>query len=226
MTNSKTFPHPLVLVLLPFPAIWSILLAKEPYIPLTFIVICSLCSLLLGLRTAGKILGAAVVTFCFISVSFWPWLGLHAASMLAVRMASLLLIFVVPLSAVRWPVLTDTLIQQFKIPYPLVDAITLGGRFHAVMRRECSSMATQLRVDARGSRLKQLVMSRKLVIPLLVASFRHADTTALALENRQFASSPTRTTHHEQHVQVFDWLALATIWAAMIAVPYVAAAVV
>ncbi|MDO4687266.1 MAG: energy-coupling factor transporter transmembrane component T [Corynebacterium sp.] len=212
MNEQRLTPHPLVLLLMPFPAIGWILLAKSPAYPLLIVHICAFGVALLGWRTALKIFASTLGVFLFIFLSFWFWIGTQPAAMLALRMASLLMLFYTALKSVNWPVLIDTLIDQFMIPYPLVDALAMSGRFTALMQREYRNMRTQLRVNTGGSLWKQALTSHKLIIPLLVAAFRHADTTALALENRQFASSNTRTTHYQQHVTWKDWFTLGLGW--------------
>ncbi len=155
-----------------------------------------------------------VLVFLFIWGSFSLWIPQENALMLAGRMATLAVVVLVPYLSIRWEVAADTLTEQFKVPYPLVDTIGMAGRFVAMMRREWREMSLQQRVNARGSRITQLRQAHRMVVPLLVASFRHAETTALALEARRFGAAETRTTHYTRRVTAFDVILLLGYWAA------------
>ncbi|WJZ00790.1 Energy-coupling factor transporter transmembrane protein EcfT [Corynebacterium hansenii] len=232
-------PHSLLLALFPVPAILLSLAADGHSYP----VVCALAAvaavtvfrprdgLMLGAITVGI---AALVFFAFL-----PWipgdpggvpsppgvaaapgptvLGVTAdralaASMLASRLAAMAVLSAAPLPFLRWREMRDTMITRFRVPYRVVDVVGVGGVFARILSDDLATAAMRARLNSRGRRW----ITPRIVVPVLVASFRHADDLALALESRGFGAGPTRTVRYDRPFRPADWGLLLGVWAASV----------
>lgn len=206
--------HPLVGAVAPLAVSPFILVGGRWRFLLAVLLACCLLAARDGRHLVRRSLAVVAVTFSFVALSFWAWLGGHSAVLLGLRMSALVATVSVAYSLVNWQMLADTLIAHCRLPYPLVDVLGMGHRFIALMRRECTEMSTRLRIEAKGSILIWVRSLPRMVIPMLVASFRVADLTAIAMESRGFASQAHRTTHHARRPGLPDLLALGLLTAA------------
>lgn len=194
--QSRHWPHPLVGFLAPLAASPFILVGGGWRFLVLVLSTCCLLAIRGGRSLIRRTLLTVLATFLLVLLGFWPWLGIADATVLGLRMSALVTSLSTCYALLDWRCLTDSLVAHCHLPYPLVDVVQLGHRFIALMRREGREMSTRLRIDAKGSTLTWLVSLPRLVVPMLVASFKVADLTATALEARGFASQPMRTTHH------------------------------
>lgn len=216
MTTRHRFTlHPLVSFLTPLIASPFVLVSGGWGLLAAVLVGC----LLLAVGSGWTVFCRTTITTClvlgFVALSFLPWLGVGHAIMLALRMATLAALVVASYSSLDWHTFSDTLITYCRVPYPLVDVMGMARRFIALMKREAREMATRLRIDARDRTLGWLWSLPKVVVPMLVASFRLADLTAVAMESRGFASRKWRTTHSARRPGWFDVAALVALTAAL-----------
>lgn len=125
-------------------------------------------------------------------------------------------LLVVPFSYVDWPALADTLVRTCRVPYRVMDSVMLGERFAALMRADLRVIAETARLRSRGSIRRRLALLSRAVLPVLVASFRHSDELAVAMDARGFGAHPTRTLHRDRRLRAGDIILLSAVWAATI----------
>lgn len=128
-----------------------------------------------------------------------------------------LLLYVVTVAYVDWRAFSDTLIDRFHVPYRVMDVLGLGRRFTVLIRRDVMAAWSLAQLRARGSLLRSVALSSRLTIPVLMASFSHADDLSIAMDARGFGALSRRTIHHSFPVGPRDVLALVLVWAATIA---------
>lgn len=216
MNRHRCTLHPFVGFLTPLIASPFVLVIGSWGLLLALLIGCLLLSVAAGWPVMRRTIIVTSVVLGFVALSFLPWLGGHHAILLGLRMATLTALIMATYSTLDWQSFADTLITHARVPYPLVDVMGMGRRFTALMKREMREMATRLRIDARGHFLRWLRSLPKVVVPMLVASFRLADLTAMAMESRGFASRRGRTTHAARRPGWFDVAALVALTGALI----------
>ncbi|WP_175954042.1 energy-coupling factor transporter transmembrane protein EcfT [Schaalia sp. Marseille-Q2122] len=217
LSHPRTWLHPLVTVCIPLPVLIIVLRTQS----LSYILAIMICVLVYGFllrwRWALKMTLSIAAIAAFLALSLSLWLPQQAAITLALRMIAMLITLAVPFTLADWRTIADSCVKYLRLPYQLVDVVSMGDRFFALMRRDLQEISTHMRVRARGSRLLYLRMLPAALMPVLVAAFRQADTTALALETRGFSRHPYRTTHSARPITVLDVLVLLAAWAVSIA---------
>lgn len=231
--------HPLAVVLLPIPAMVAVLLAEGVEYGLLCLSICLIAACFRGARFA---FGVATLTFGIVAMVWCgfalslpddplgrvspavEWLPFApsedrvlVALRGALRIAGLSALFIVPLAFVNWQVLSDTLIDRFRVPYRLVDVAGLSARFSTLIRRDIAASRALARQRSRGRPLRSLRLLSGLAVPVLMASFRHVDELAIAMEARGFGALPLRTVHCARRVRAGDLLVLLLVWAVSVA---------
>lgn len=225
--------HPLALVILPLPAIVATLLTEGVGIGLAAIAVGLVVAAARGPRFAGGLLVATLLGtfvlwtgFAFAipaepaeSSAVVTWLPFHppvdtalVALRGALRIVSIMTLAIAIAAFIRWDVLADTLIDRFRVPYRLLDVIGLGGRFAVLMRRDLATARTLVRLRTRGSRLRSARLGAGLAVPVLMATFRHADELTVAMEARGFGSHDDRTVHAAVPLRVRDGVVVGIVW--------------
>lgn len=213
----RNWLHPLITVSIPLPVLIIVLRTQSLSYILAILVCVLAYALIVRWRWALKVTFSASIITAFFMLSLSLWLPQGAAMMLAIRMVAMFVILAVPFTLADWQTIVDSTVEYLCLPYPLVDVVSMGDRFFALMRRDLTEISTQMRVRARGSWLRYLRMLPASLMPVLIAAFRQADTTALALETRGFARHPKRTTHNARPITVLDTCVLLTTWTISIA---------
>ncbi|AHI21394.1 MULTISPECIES: energy-coupling factor transporter transmembrane component T [Actinomycetes] len=211
--NSRRWvPHPLIIVLLTVPAQLAVLLAQRPWFSITVLACCLLVTVVTKPRFAAVFIAAAGALSLVLWVGMGLWLPLEAATNGALRIVALSALLVVPFFYVNWPVLADSLIDRFRVSYRVMDTVLLGERFTMLMRADLRTARRMARLRARGSIRGQTRLLLRTTLPVLVASFRHSDELALALDTRGFGAHPKRTVHQSRPLRAFELAILIAVW--------------
>lgn len=110
------------------------------------------------------------------------------------------------------PVLADTLIKRFQVPYRSVDVTALGERFAVLIWHDFDTVRSLARLRAHCHPLRQLRLLAGLAVPVLMASFRHADQLAVAMEARGFGAHVDRTVYDARELRLRDLVLLVSVW--------------
>ncbi|SJM70725.1 energy-coupling factor transporter transmembrane component T [Gulosibacter sp. 10] len=221
MTGAGRAPlvHPIAVLLLPLPAIVCILFARDLRFGLLCLAVALLATALRDPRLALRVLLLAAAATGVLWTGFA--LSLHGADDRAlvalrgaIRIVSIMLLYVATSAAVRWPVLRDTLVERYRMPYRVADVLGLGGRFAVLIRRDLRAAGSLARLRARGRPLRTARLLLKLAVPVLMASFRHADELSIAMDARGFGEHERRTVHDAVPPRLRDAVVLLLVWAA------------
>ncbi|WP_291279432.1 energy-coupling factor transporter transmembrane protein EcfT [Galactobacter sp.] len=232
--------HPLAVAALPLPAFVFALLATD----LWFALVVTAAVLVLAFVRSPRLGTSVLVTGAVATAMLWfgfalslpaaadgaspgpriVWLPLQPTEWAALsalraglRVVVILALYVVTVAWVRWRVVADTLIRDTRAPYRVLDVVGLGSRFVTLIRTDLAQARTLARLRSRGSRWRAAKLGTRLVVPLLMAAFRHGDELAIAMQARGFGAHPTRTTHHAQTLRVRDAVVVAVVWAGTVA---------
>jgi energy-coupling factor transport system permease protein len=204
--------HPFAVSVLPLPAVLSVLLASRPWCALLALLF---CLLLAAGRSAWMGLAAAAVgavTFGILWTGMGLWLPREAATLGALRILATSALLVVPALFVDARVLAETLIDRFRVPYRVLDAAMLGGRFVALLRADLRIASAMAALRSRGDLRRLLHLHVQMVPAVLVASFRHSEQLAIAMDSRGFGQHPRRTVRCSRPVTRVDVGVLAGVW--------------
>lgn len=205
-------PHPLVIVFLTVPAMLAVLLAHRPWFSITVLACCTLALAVSKPRFAAVFIATAAALFLVLWIGMGLWLPREAATNGALRIVALSTLLVVPFSYVNWPVLADSLIDRFGVSYRVMDTVLLGERFTMLMRADLHTARKMARLRARGNSRRHARLFLGTMLPVLVASFRHSDELAIALDTRGFGAHPKRTVHQSRPLRAFDLTLLTDVW--------------
>ncbi|MFZ1382381.1 MAG: energy-coupling factor transporter transmembrane component T [Scrofimicrobium sp.] len=239
VTSKSPLMHPLVLVLFPIPAMVAILFGDKIEFSLVALVIGLIAAAFRGWRSFRTALVTTLSTLLILWIGFSislpadpfgvvsppiAWLPFHPteaniyyALRGAMRIVVVLLLYVLTVAYVDWRAFSDTLIDRFHVPYRVMDVLGLGGRFAVLIRRDVMAAWSLAKLRARGDPLRSIALSSRLTIPVLMASFNHADELSITMDARGFGALPRRTVHHSFPVRPRDVLALVVVWATTIA---------
>lgn len=226
--------HPLAILALPVPAIVAVLFADGILLSLALLTVCLALSLAKGVRFASGVLGvvAGGVVLLWVGFSlaapragdtsgplveglaFSPTIdGAFFALRGALRMVTVVTLYIVTVAFVNGAVLGDSLIQSFGAPYRVIDVLGLGGRFSALIRSDVAAARSLARLRARGRPLRAMRLMTGLTVPVLMGAFGHADELSIAMEARGFGSEPQRTVHSARPLRWTDVIAVPMVWA-------------
>ena len=229
--------HPIAVLALPVVAILAVLFADTVWLALLCITVAVTVSFARGPGFALGVLGVAAGGFALIWFGFSlslpspelavggriAWLPFQPTPEQAfiplrgaLRMTTVVVLYVVTAAFVRGQILGDTLIAGFGIPYRVIDVLGLGTRFAALIRRDALATRSLARLRSRGRPLRALRLLAGLTVPVLMASFRHADELSIAMEARGFGTLPERTVHHAVRLRWRDGVVVAAVWAATV----------
>ncbi|MGO1567261.1 energy-coupling factor transporter transmembrane component T family protein [Brachybacterium sp. AOP35-5H-19] len=229
--------HPIAVLVLPLPAILAVLFADGIDLALACILASVAASFGRGARFAAGVLALAATTFLLVGIGFSlsaptpeqlsgeriEWLPLHPsvekaffAVRGALRMTAVVVLYVVTVRFVQGNVLADSLIDRFSAPYRVIDVLGLGRRFTVLIRRDVAAACSIARLRSRGRPLRTMRLLTGLTIPVLMASFRHADELSIAMDARGFGALPRRTVHWALPLRMLDGVAVVGVWAATI----------
>lgn len=224
--------HPLAVLLLPVPAIIGVLFAQDVLFALACIAATLLVACARGarftVRLLGMVLGGTAVLWCGFSLSLsggtvttdtvdWlPWQPNVDTTVTALRgalrLVTVLALYTVTVAFVRGDVLGDTLIARFRVPYRVVDVLSLGRRFLTLLGQDIRQVSSLVRLRARGRWLRRLRLSTRMTVPVLLSSLRHADQLSIAMEARGFGARPQRTVHECVPLRPSDGAVIGFVW--------------
>lgn len=209
--------HPLVIAILTMPAMLAVLIAHRPWFALVALGCCMLASLGCGLRIAALFVGATALLLLITWFGMQLWLPPEAALNGTARIVAAAALLVTPALFVNGPVLADTLIDRFHAPYRVMDIFLIGERYSALLRTDLRLSSHIAGLRARTRALHRVRLLLRTMLPVLIASFRHSEELAIAMDARGFGTHPTRTVHQSRTITALDIVALVAVWAASIA---------
>lgn len=210
--NGRVGVHPLITVLLSFPAMVAVLAATNAWFLFAVTVVCLVTVFFRGVRTGLFFVVVFLVLFIVLWLGMSLWMLQGGAVSGALRIIAVSYLFFVPLLFVDYVVLADTLISRFRVPYTIVDAVVLGGRFVVFMRQDVRMVQGLLRLRTVRRPVFRVRLWAGGVLAALVASFRHSEFLAIAMDARGFGVYRFRTVRFSRCFRVFDFVVLAVVW--------------
>ncbi len=201
-------PHPMTILLLTVSPMLGVLAAHKPWFAMSTLICCVLIALARGLRFAAVVVVTGSALFLLLRVGMGLWLPSEFATSGALRIVALSVLLIVPLAFVNWPILADTFITRFHVPYRVMDTVLLGERFSTLMHSDLRVAVGMARVRSRGAIVLQMTLMLRATLTILIASFRHADELAIAMDARGFGAYPTRTVHNSRSFRLYDLVLL------------------
>lgn len=229
----KLLLHPLAVVALPIPAIVAVLVAEGASVGVLAVLI---GLVVIALKRPKLALASLAMSIAMSVVLWWgfafslprdpagadeivAWLPLQPpidVALMAVRGAmrivAVMVLFVATVVWARWQILGDTLIRFGRVPYRIVDVVALGGRFGVLIQQDVRAARRIAVLRTRGRWWRSIGLLTGLMIPVLMASFRHADELTIAMEARGFGARPDRTVHDAVPVRVRDGVVVLVVW--------------
>jgi energy-coupling factor transport system permease protein len=204
--------HPLIIAVLALPALVAILVAGRPWFVLTAIVGSLVLTFVRSPRTGAVATLAAAGLGAVVWVGLRLWLPAEAATSGTLRIIGTGALLTVPMLFVDARVATETLIDRFRVPYRVIDAALLGGRFAALLRQDLRMARGLTALRSQGRPVLRARIRAQAALAVLIAAVRHGDELAIAMDARGFGLHPRRTVRCSRPITAVDLGVLAAVW--------------
>ena len=137
--------------------------------------------------------------------------ALSAAAAIGLRLATIAVTSLLVLAPSDPTRLTDSLVQQWRIPDRFAFVALAALRVAPLFARDWAAIGAARRVrgiEPRGVRERVAALGDRLLV-LLVAALRRAERLALAMDSRGFDSGQRRSHYRPVRLSLVDWVVLA-----------------
>jgi energy-coupling factor transport system permease protein len=232
---------PLSKLAAPLPFMAWLLLARDVWTPLLFLVFAILTILLgarLTLRQGVALVVGLPVLILLLSLSFGLWtdaarvdttpllfqieefrffLGAWLIGLAtALRLGAVLALALIPGLTTTGPELVRASIQHLRVPYRVGYTALAAYRFVPRFRHDLDLIRQAHRVrGVAGGRgpIAGIRRSFGYVVPLLAGAIRHAERVSFAMDSRAFGAHPTRTERYLMPLRARDAVFVCVFWA-------------